>query len=173
MAGTGPGDLFDLAEVLLDAATEALDTIPTYEPGLAGAPARSFVTYGTPALDCCNQLTVHVAAVAEDPLSPSGPASGQRARFDARKNSVTLVLTVTRCVPTEIPPPVDEVEAASRQTLADAWALWNNLWNQIRAGDLLTLCSDSRPDLRPLQPSGGCAGWVMAYRVWLEGYEEP
>ena len=173
MAGTGPGDLDALAHDLLDAAVEALDTIPTFEPGLAGAPARSFVSPGVPAFDCCDQLTVDVRPITENPLSPSGPGSGQRARFQARHNEVVLVITITRCVPTGPEPLTTDLEDAAAQTNADAWALWNDLWNQVRSGDLFRLCSDSRPALRPVQPSGGCAGWTMAYQVELEGYEAP
>jgi len=175
MAGTGPGDLHDTCLDLLTAAAQALDTIPVFAPGLAGAPERRFVSAGTPVLDCCDQLTVHMGPIAEDPLSPSSPASGQRARLDARKNAVTLLLTLGRCMDLSAlpnPPPVDVLELDGEQHNADGWALWNVLWNQVRSGDLFTLCADSKPELRPLAPSGGCSGWVMAYRIWLEGYEE-
>jgi hypothetical protein len=174
MAGIGPTDLDALAHDLLDAAIDALDTIPNFSPGLAGAPERTFVSPGQPALDCCDQLTVHVGPIVEDPLSPSGPSSGQRARFAARKNQVALVLTLTRCHDlSKIPPDTATLDAAAEQGNADAWALWNDLWNQVRSGDFLTLCADSRPELRPLQPAGGCTGWTLTYRVWQEGYEAP
>ena len=169
MAGTGPQDLFTLAEDFLDACVEALDTIPTFAPGLGGAPERSYVAPGLPALDCCPQLTVDVRGVQEE--GPSGPGSGQRARYGGRKNQVLLVATVVRCYPQEIPPDVSEMQAAAEQVAADGWALWNFLWNLIRAGELFTLCDDSRPELRQLAPSGGCAGWTFSMRVAQEGYE--
>lgn len=173
MPGTGPQDLFALAQDFLSACEDALNTIPTFAPGLEGAPVRSYVAPGQPALDCCPQLTVDVRSVEEDVRSPSGPGSGQRARYGARKNQVLLVATVVRCYPTEVPPDVTEMEAAAEQVDADGWALWNNVWNQIRSGDLFTLCDDSAPILRQLTPSGGCAGWTYSVRVELEGYEEP
>ena len=103
MPGTSPTDLFDLAQDYLEACVDALDTIPTFAPALGGAPERSYVAPGLPALDCCPQLTVDVRAVQEDPRSPSGPGSGQRARYDARKNNVFMVATIVRCYPTEVP----------------------------------------------------------------------
>ena len=174
MAGTDVTDLHDVCLAFLEAAEEALDTIPGSAPGLAGAPERKFVSAGTPVLDCCDQLTVHVGPVAEDPLSPSSAQSGQRARFDARKNQVTLVVTIGRCMDLSAlpsPPPVATLEADGDQHNADGWALWNELWNMVRSGDLFTLCSDSKPVLRPLAPSGGCSGWTLTYQVWIEGYE--
>ncbi len=173
MPGTGPEDLFALAQTFLRACEDGLDTIPTFAPGFVGAPERSYVAPGQPALDCCPQLTVDVRSVSEDPRSPSGPGSGQRARFGARKNQVLLVATVVRCYPTEVPPDQTEMEAVAEQVDADGWALWNHTWNLIRAGDLFTLCDDSRPELRQLTPSGGCAGWTYSMLVELEGYEEP
>lgn len=173
MPGTGPGDLYTLAQTFLSACVEALDTIPTFAPGLGGAPERNYVAPGLPALDCCPQLTVDVRSVSEDSRSPSGPGSGQRARYGARKNQVLLVATVVRCYPTEVPPDTTEMEAAAEQVNADGWALWNHVWNQVRSGDLFTLCDDSRPELRQLTPSGACAGWTYSMRVEQEGYEEP
>ena len=174
MAGTDATDLHDQCVALLEAASDALDTIPGSAPELAGAPERKFVSAGTPVLDCCDQLTVHVGPIVEDPLSPSSPGSGQRARFGARKNQVLLTVTIGRCMdlsalPT--PPPVATLEADAEQHNADGWALWNQLWNMVRSGELFTLCSDSKPELRPLAPAGGCSGWTMAYRVWIEGYD--
>ena len=173
MPGTSPSDLFTLAEDYLEACVDALDTIPTFAPALGGAPERSYVAPGLPALDCCPQLTVDVRAVQEDPRSPSGPGSGQRARYGARKNNVFLVATIVRCYPTEVPASVTDMQAAAEQVDADGWALWNYIWNLIRSGEFLTLCDDSSPELRQLTPSGGCSGWTLSMRVALEGYEAP
>lgn len=176
MAGTDATDLQDVCLELLEAAEQALDTIPGSAPELAGAPERKFVAAGTPVLDCCDQLTVHVGPVVEDPLSPSSAQSGQRARFDARKNQVTLTVTIGRCMDLSAlpsPPPVATLEADAEQHNADGWALWNEMWNLVRSGELFTLCADSKPALRPLAPSGGCSGWTLTYQVWIEGYESP
>lgn len=175
MAGTGPGDLNLLCSAFLAACEDALDTIPAAEPELSGTPSRAYVSPGIPALDCCDQLTVDARSVVEDARSPSGPGSGQRARYGARKNQVALVATITRCIPvindTKNPPAPAEMESAAAQINADGWALWNVLWNLVRSGNLFTLCGDSSPTLRQLAPSGGCAGWTLQMVVELEGYE--
>lgn len=168
MAGTGPGDLFALAQEFLSACEDALNTIPLLSPGLGGAPERSYVAPGIPALDCCPQLTVDVRGVAED--GPPFTGSGQKPRYGARKNQVTLVATTVRCYPTEIPPDPTQMQDAAEQVDADGWALWNYLYNLIRSGELFRLCADSRPELRQLAPSGGCAGWTFSVRVETEGY---
>src|SRR5512147_230876 len=101
--GTGPGDLHALAEDLLSVVVEALDTIPTYDAALAGAPERAFVSPGVPVFDwvepnfdgvgCCDQVAVHVEAITDAPTSPGGLATGQK---KAKINHVTLIATVTR-----------------------------------------------------------------------------
>lgn len=175
MAGTDATDLHLLCGDLLDASIAALDTIPDFAPGLGAAPERSFISPGPPALDCCDQLTVHVVSVTEAGTSPLGLASGRR-NVSGRVNHVGLVVTITRCIPTgddTRAPETAGLEAAAEQTNADAWALWNHLWNMWRADALFTMCGEVFWDgLRPVNPSGGCAGWTLNLRVSLEGYEE-
>lgn len=168
MAGTSPEDLHVLAQGLLDASIEALNTIPTFAPELGGAPERSFVSPGQPAFDCCDQLSVHISAVNEQPLGQSNTH-----KQGARRNLVTLVVTITRCHDLDvIPPPIAVLNATAEQMNADGWALWNHLWNLMRSGDLLTLCDEVFWDgLRALTPSGGCGGWVLILRGAYEGYE--
>ena len=98
MAGIGPEDLHDLAEELLAACVESLDTIPTFAPALGGAPERSFISPGLPVWDCCEQLTVHTEFVIENDTSPGGLATGRRA-VHGRINLVGLVASLTRCIP--------------------------------------------------------------------------
>ena len=56
MAGTGPGDLFDIADELKDICIEALDSIPDFTglEDLNGAPAYAFVSPAAPIPDCCD-----------------------------------------------------------------------------------------------------------------------
>ena len=172
MAGTGPGDLYTFAVELLAASVEALDTIPVFDPGLTGAPDRSFVSPGQPAFDCCPQLTVHVAGVSE---FPAGQTDTHKA--GARQNLVTFVVTSVRCLSesnTELPPDPLDLQADAEQLDADGWALWNHLWNLMRSGDLFTLCGPvTWGGLRSLTPSGGCGGWTLTISAEVEGYEEP
>ena len=174
MAGTGPEDLQLLLEEFLDACVAALDSIPTFSPGLGGAPERNFVSPGQSADDCCPQLTVWAQAVGESPTSP-GSFSG-RSATTSRINVVTLVARIIRCVDTGTdgsPPDPLDLGASAEQINADGWALWNHLFNMVRADLLFTLCGEVFWDgLRSITPSGGCGGWVLQLRVELEGYEE-
>lgn len=174
MAGSGPADLHAICVEVLAAAVDALDTIPSLAPGLLGAPERAFVSAGTPALDCCNQLTVNAAPVAEAPTAPLEMGAGTRHQQSFRKNYVGFSITITRCGPPtgDLPPSPTEQEAVAEQTNADAWALWNYLWNMERSGLLFTLCGGVFNDrLAPITPSGGCYGWVYSFRAEVEGYE--
>lgn len=178
MAGTGSEDLHALAVEFLAACVESLDTIPLANPGLAGAPERAFTSPGIPVWDCCEQLTVHVDGVSESATSPGGLATGRRATF-SRINLVGLVATITRCIPVvggtqlDALPEIEDMTAAAEQIHADGWALWNHIYNMIRAGDLFALCDEVFWDgLRAVQPLGGCGGWTLAFRVQLDGYED-
>lgn len=171
MAGISPSDLYALAEELLDACIEALETIPVLVPGLDGAPARAFVAPGAPAADCCPQLTVHTVGVFEDQLGAPVPG---RSYMTTRMNQVTLAVTLFRCADmSKAVPPQTELTAAAAQVNADGWALWNHLYNMIRAGTLFSECGEAKfGQLLSLQPSGGCVGWTWPIEVHLDGYEE-
>jgi hypothetical protein len=171
MAGVDPSDLYALAEELLTACEDALNSIPDYLPDLDGAPGRSFVAPGRPAADCCPQLTVHTAGVFEDQLGAPVPG---RSAMTTRINQVTLAVTLFRCAETEKPMPAQtELIAASQQVNADGWALWNHLFNMKRAGTFLTMCQETKfGQLQALPPEGGCVGWFWPIEVALGGYEE-
>lgn len=175
MAGTQPGDLQDLLLDLLGAAVESLDTIPDFHPELQGSPERAFVSPGLPALDCCDQLTVHAVGVLDAPTSPGGLAAGKRC--PGRRPLAGMAVTITRCIPVisddSTWPEPSEMEEAAAQLNADAWALWNHLYNLVCADQLFTLCGEVFWDgLRSIAPQGGCGGWVLNLRVSLDGYEE-
>jgi hypothetical protein len=174
MTGTGPTDLKLLCDDLLNAAVEALDTIPDFAPDLVGAPARAYVSPGLPALDCCDQLTVHAQQISDKPISPGGLQAGKKCA--ARLAEVALVVTITRCIPImgdseDWPLPVVMDDAAA-QLDADAWALWEYLYFLVCSEALFSLCKEVFWDgLTALVPQGGCGGWVMNLRVTLDGYE--
>ena len=173
MAGVGPTDLHGLAREFLEACAEALDTIPTYDAALAGAPDRVFVGYGpVTALDCCDQLSVHVGTISEGDSAPFVPKASV-----ARINHVTLVATAARCVPVPNsqanPPSPAEQEAAAEQINADKWALWNHIYNLVGNGLLFDKCCDVIwIGLDALQPNGGCGGSSLTIIVCFDGYEE-
>jgi hypothetical protein len=176
--GTGPGDLYAVAQMILTASAEALDNIPLSDPGLEGAPDRAFVSPGAPAIDCCNvgQLTVHYETVSDAPLAP-GNAQGRL--IAGKKIQVGAVIIIARCVTTgdqrlmdidTLPDPVD-MEAAAEQSDADIWALENCLYGLWRSGDLFTLCGEVFFEGARSFFEGGCAGWRLNIRFSLDGYE--
>lgn len=173
MAGTGPTDLHDqLAIEFLDACTQALDTIPSFDPTLTGAPSRAFVSHASPVLDCCDQLTVHVAGLSQGDSAPLPPSAS-----DARINRVTLTTTITRCVPvmsdTGVLPTPEEQEASAAQVNADKWALWNHIYNMINAHLLFDKCCEIIwSQIRPINTSGGCGGSTFTITVCFDGYQE-
>lgn len=172
MAGIDPTDLHGLSREFLNACIEALDTIPLYDASLSGSPARAFVAPGPVALDCCDQLAVHVSGIAEGASAPGLPRASM-----ARINRVQLVVTASRCVPVpdanSNPPSPAEQEAAAEQINADKWALWNHLYHLISNGELFDRCCDVIwGALAPLQPNGGCGGSRLSITVCFDGYEE-
>lgn len=176
----GPGDVHAFAEAFLDACIEALDTIPTFDPLLLGAPERAFVSPGVPVWDCCEQLAVHVPMLGEAGTTPAGLEAGKRANR-ARINNVTAIATITRCIPTGAegqsgdyqPPTAAALNVAAEQIHADGWALWNHLFNLKASAQLLTLCDGMFFDgVIAAVPSGGCAGWTVPVRAVIDGYQE-
>lgn len=171
MAGTGPGDLFALADELLDACIEALDTIPVWDATLDGAPTRAFVAPGRPAADCCPQLTVNTVGVTDDQLGAPVPG---RSYMTTRQNQVTLAVTLFRCAPSDKQIPTEaELTAVATQVNADGWALWNHLFNLVRAGMLFSECGEVKfGPLAALEPQGGCVGWQWVLEVRADGFTE-
>lgn len=173
-------DLHSFAEELLAASVEALDTIPLASPGLAGAPERTYVSPGRPAFDnCCDQggqLTVNYALVT--PRQTVNVVAGTVGRVAAMIPLVQFNITIVRCIPTASgawgeAPTAQALDDAAAQTDADAWALWNHLYNLVLADQLLSMCQEVFFDgLRALDPSGGCGGSVMAIRAQVDGYSE-
>lgn len=167
-------DLNTLCHDILDAAVTALDDIQSFAPALEGAPGRRFVSAGQPALDCCNQLSVNASTIREAQTEPTGLGAGTRHKQNFRINHVGVNVWITRCGEWQVLPPTpQELEALAEQVNADGWALWNGLWNQARAGTLVSICDEVFFDaLTPLQPSGGCSGWLLSLRVQLAGYDD-
>ena len=71
------------------------------------------------------------------------------------------------------PPDPTAQQESAEQINADGWALWNHLYNMVRADQLFMLCGEVFWDgLRSITPSGGCGGCNLFLRVELDGYEE-
>lgn len=164
-------DLFDVARELLTACAAAVATTD------AGAIDRVFVSPSLPAFDCCPQLTVHVGNALEGDSSPlSPPMQPSHRAVDKVVPMVQLTCSVVRCLAGPDArgnaPPVSAIEDAARQTNADLWAIWNELRTMKRDGTLFA------PRERefffdpafPISVQGGCAGWLIPFRVTLGGY---
>jgi hypothetical protein len=171
----GPASLYNAASRLLEVAADALDTL--VDLGLRGCPDRAYVSPGLPAFDC-EQLTVHVAALAEEvtsPLNPN-PATGQRHKF-GRICDVTFTTTIVRdlCALTDQNTPPDPV-AEDRDALqldCDAWVIWETFYYRARAGTLLGAdrCLIRRMQAsHPVDPSGGVGGWLIQMQLQIDGY---
>jgi len=170
-----PGDLFDLAEELLNAGSEALDTIPDLlGTAYDGAPDRQLVSPGLPTIDCCEMLTTWVDPIGVGARSPS---------TDLPSTLVyqpTVNLMAIRCVPTGrivgkqyVPPAASSITSATRQILADAWAIENHLFNMMNQDLLFTTCKPLGWNAASAQtPMGGCGGWRFSFAVALDGYSE-
>lgn len=174
----GPTDLHTTVTEILDASVDALNTIPDSAPALEGAPERSFISSGAPAIECCpggGQLTVHVDSLSDVPLAAGLDMGKLKA---GKKNQVTFVITIARCIDSLSKQSrlraldMDAQTATAQQTDADVWALWIYLYNLWRSGDLFSLCGEVFFEgARPLGQQGGCSGWSIVIRATLNGYE--
>jgi hypothetical protein len=172
LSGIDPSDLSDLCQQLLTACISSLETIPVLVPTYGGAPARAFVSPGSPALDCCEQLAIYVSSIGDSPITGPVPSAPK-----AKINNVTLVAITSRCIPMPDdrgnPPTAEAQSAAADQIHLDMWALWNHLFNMLREGLLFNQCGHVEfVGITPLIPSGGCGGSQLVIRVSLDGYQE-
>lgn len=167
------GDLHALSVLVLSAAEEALNTIPTYDASLDGAPTRQFVSPGQPVIEvgCCDQLTVFVPQILTT-------QQDERPQLGAL-NYVLFQIQISRCIPSGFddfgnykPPLAATLQERAEQLHADAWALWNHLYWLQSSGQLRSLCDQVFFDgISAMLPSGGCAGWTAQLRCQLDGHE--
>jgi hypothetical protein len=165
----GIDDTYDLCADFLDASIVALALTE------AGAPERAFVSPGAPVFDCCPQLTVHGAQLAEEPTSPEGGALGYAKRVSSVASLYyAIVVTIIRCVATLDGdgnlPSVEDLEEAGRTVNQDVWALWNHLSKEIRTGALSDKCKGAwRDNITAIPQQGGCGGWTLQWRIPING----
>lgn len=135
-------------------------------PGIQTA----YVALAQPALDCPDQLTVHVAGLARQPTGAAIPlpdyAQGLAVQT-AAVNACSFIITLTRCVPTQTDtgrsPSSLDYEAASLALLGDLWLLWKGIPAAIREGLLWSGCEQViLGPATPVNESGGYAGWQLA-----------
>lgn len=161
---------FEWAQELLGVADLALDTTA------GGHIERSFVAAGLPALDCCPQLTVHIAGhqLLGTNAGAGGLAPGHR-RTTGSVRAVRFVVTVVRCAPVlgeKGKPPSPETQEDFAVIMSeDAPAIINAVVRADAEGTLFGgRCREFYFDgATSLDPSGGCVGWLIGFRASLEG----
>lgn len=168
----GPTDLYDVAEELLDAAADALDTLSA--AGLKGAPSRQFVSPATPVFELCDQLTVTWALTQPDPSQPGQPSGQQKV---GRVNLVTFLIAVSRCaqqpqgknaLPTTI------LSQQSQQVYADAWVVWSAIYWKSRDNTLFGADRCAVRNLQgglPVDPQPGVIGSLTTFQTELDGFD--
>jgi len=118
-------------------------------------------------------LTVWAGGAVPSPRSP-GNFTG-KSGVEGQIIAVPLTARIVRCLhQNEGEAPVPAVaQADAEQVNADGWALWNHVFNLIRAGELFTLCGEVFwQGLRSVTSQGGCGGYQLSLLVEIDGYEE-
>jgi len=164
-------DLYDAAESLLAAAATAIAA------GGNVAPAVQYVSAGPPAIDCCDQLTVHVQLHVQVAMREAGSQAIPQSRPAVQM--ATFVVTAMRCYPIVEGgvqlrvPDGQKLDAAARVVYLDGWALWNGVRTLIRTDRLFPgrWCRsvDTGP-MTPMPTQGGCAGWQLPVLAEVDGY---
>jgi hypothetical protein len=169
----GSGDLFAAIQEFFNICVAALADTP------AGAPQCAYISPGVPAWDACPCLVVHCGGPVVADTFPLQPALGpdHRVTVHGQVNLIVLTATILRCVPviTEeggLPQPAD-FAAATQQTSADLWAIWNHVRQAKHDG---TLFAPREREFRFEPPvavnqQGGAGGWQITVRTELDGYQ--
>jgi hypothetical protein len=162
----GPGDLFLVADELLEAAQAAVASTPS------GGIARAFVSPGEPAYELCEQLSVHVGLVQQQ-------ASGDEPFQEMHRTPhllyfvVPLTVVALRCfhLPGDRPATASELDAVSQVVYADQWAVWNTVHNRVAAGTLFGGCRGVAvgPSV-PVSLQGQTSGHRLDVAVQVDGY---
>ncbi len=144
-----------------------------------GAIARAFVSTNRPALDCCPQLTVDFRQLLVEQTSPNTPvtAPGQRARIRI-VYVAGFTVTVVRCssiadLSQDGLPNTARIAEVAQWTTEDVWSIWNALRHAWADDAFLDgNCKDFYMDPpNPISQEGGCVGWEIPVRVWVDGYD--
>lgn len=135
-------------------------------------PENRRVTHGEPAWDCCDQLAVWAQLIKPATKFPFQETRELRAvRF-----ALDVGVQITRCVPVILDggflPTNAELSASAFALAADAWTIYHELACQAVDGTLVADCECDNAALgnvRPVGPTGGCAGYQFAVSVELSG----
>jgi hypothetical protein len=148
------------ADTLYLRAGELVNAAASLLPGIT----RAYVAPALPALDCADQLTVHILSVGRQSLSAPALAefeTGLGTTMGA-VNIATYVVTVVRCVPSGPTPPTTAYEEASQLLLSDIWLLWKGIPGLVRSGELWEGCEQlTLGPATAIPESGSFAGWQL------------
>lgn len=159
---------------LADAAAELLLGVKAIlVAGGREVPDRNFIAYEEPALDCCDQLTVHANLAAPAAVGPQTPLA--RELSGMRVSLITFVVTLTRCVPQMDAqgnaPTAAAINGSAFGLYADAWTMWCGLDNAMRRKEPPLFAGPCRPrmldEIRAVPEQGSCAGWRVEMRASL------
>ncbi len=130
--------------------------------------SRAYVALATPALDCPDQLTVHIGGLARQPGgdAPLPDYAHGRGAQQATVNVATYVVTITRCIPGGYrggtPPLPTEYEARSERLLTDLWLLWKGIPRGMNDGLLWQQCEQIiLGPASAIPESGGIGAWAI------------
>lgn len=151
----------------------------------SGQPTDHYVAHGPPAVDCCDLVVAYAEYVR--------PSVG----FGVQAQYVTggrvldqcgnvgrvadIVIELWRpCYPTVVDnayspfPPAEDIDAASKSLLEDAWVLQCALISASCNGTIFPpyigqhCLNVAWGDMKPLGPKGGCAGWSWLLTLELD-----
>lgn len=168
----GSLDLFDAMQAFFDVCLAALADTP------AGAPECAYMTPGPPAWDSMPCLIVHTPGPSVADTFPLQPVLGPAHRI-ASYGSVNLIgitATILRCAPVLTEggdlPSIAEFTAATQQSSADVWAIWNHVQEAKRTGVLFAPREREFLMDSPIavNQQGGACGWQIGIRTELDGY---
>lgn len=175
----GPTLLFEALENLLAVTLAALDTIPTFDASLDGAPGCAYIAPGPPPWDtypCVIAYTSGPAVADTFPLQPS-LSPGHRTTRHGEVNLVAMSVVVLRCAwePSDEAPDTidgDAITRSARQSSADLWAALSGI-RQAKREERLFAPEDREFFIDPtvaVNQQGGAVGWQVNLRTQLDGY---
>lgn len=159
---------YELSQEFLSVCEDSLATTA------GGIPDLSYIYPVSPPIDCCPALIVFMHALSEETTSPFSPpaATGHRAAY-GRLNLVGLTAWILRCAPAMNQNgsiDLTEIAYVSQVVQQDGWALWCGIYDAIRDGRFLDVCTAVHFDrARPIREQGNCLGWEFSIRAELGG----
>lgn len=164
--------VYDAVGSVLAAAAESMATL--------GKTPTAYVSHGDPAADC-DQLTAQWSNLDATQQIGGGPTGTPNPADRRMPRVLTFDFAVVRwqCVPaitesksgTPILPTPAAMDASALDLAQEAWVVWNDLRDAMRAGAILgDRCRLAQiGPVRPLNPEGGLGGWRILGSAEISG----